>query len=276
MLEGYDVSHWQTSTPTRGDFLIAKASQGTRPDTAYREHIRNARAAGMVVGAYAFNHDTAIVSVSDQADAFLEAAGDVDLYALDVEGRYSFTRDEARAFIGRVQEAGRSCGLYMSESPYYRDVGQDWRWVANWSREPAIPWDIWQYRGSPLDLDRFDGTRDELVALGGQRMKLMDPQAAAGTVTLLEDWPLRRVRGDVTTPDVPKGTTYPTTTRVKWQPSEDDTPFPAFLVPRGSDQELYVIRASKVRFEPADGPPPEPQSYDVTVGGKSAGAVELP
>lgn len=166
---GIDVSHYQDTTPslTGLSFLIAKASEGTLPDDRYRAHIAHARAFGLVTGAYHFGHPA--VAVAAQVDAFLAAAGDVGLYALDIESN-NMTLARARAFIAGVQARGLLCGLYASESAY-PDIGQDWRWVAHWGvAQPSIPWDIHQYRGSPLDLDRYNGTIEQLRALAGEAM----------------------------------------------------------------------------------------------------------
>jgi hypothetical protein len=169
--QGIDVSKWQSSTPplTGLDFLIARASIGTTPDPMYATHIKNARAKGLLVGAYHFNWST--IPVSDQIEAFLNKAGDVDFYFIDVEyagnGVAKFTRTQTRDFIKGVRLAKGHCGLYMSESSFYTDVDNDYRWVANWSQPPNIGWKFWQYQGSPLDRNLFNGTPAQLNALTG-------------------------------------------------------------------------------------------------------------
>lgn len=165
--QGIDVSRYQITTPplTGRDFLIARATFGLGIDTMYKTHIANARKAGLVVGAYAFGYD--FIDSVQQADAFLAAAGDVDLYFLDVEGKDAQTPAQAQRFIDRVRSKGKRCGLYMSESGFYSTLTVDYRWVANWTREPKIRWDFWQKRGSPLDLDEYHGTAAELRAFVG-------------------------------------------------------------------------------------------------------------
>jgi hypothetical protein len=198
-LLGIDVSHWQTPgdwSPTGLRFLIARATNGTTVDERYAAHIAKARKAGLVVGAYHFNGDG---TVARQAEAFLRAAGAVDLYALDVEGKGAFTRSQAAEFVRRVQAAGHPCGLYMSESAFF-DVGQDWDWVANWgpsgpaTTQPKRHWDIWQYgnhRGEDGDLvrsqavfDRITGGAMATAVNGGARILGSDyvRDAKAGTV----------------------------------------------------------------------------------------------
>lgn len=166
-VQGIDISKWQTTTPSLGayDFVIARATIGTLRDEMYAKHIAKAKAAGLVTGAYHFNHDA--ISIASQVSAFLSAAGDVDLFALDVEGRNAFSKAQASEFIDRVQQTGRRCGLYMSESQFF-NAGQDWHWVANWSQPPTRSWHIWQWQGSPLDKDRFNGSLTQLHAFAAK------------------------------------------------------------------------------------------------------------
>lgn len=178
MLEGIDVSHWQTKTPSLDglSFLIAKATEGTTRDPLYSTHIRNARAAGLVVGAYHFSRDD--VQVAAQVNAFLAAVAGVRWLAFDVEGAHAWSLFQTRQAITQVHDEGLEVGLYMSESTFM-DAGQDWSWVANWSHPPRRPWDVWQHRGSPLDLDRFAGSLDELRTLAHQQ-----PEAPMTTAKL--------------------------------------------------------------------------------------------
>ena len=173
-LFGIDVSKWQTSLPDLDtvEFLFARASIGTTTDTMYKTHIAEAEAAGIVTGAYHFNWDT--ISVASQVTTFIQAAGNVDLYAVDVEGANAFSEAQTREFIRLMHEAGLKCGLYHSASGFF-DAGQDFDWVAKWSTTPPAKWDFWQYTSDGklpgytgrLDFDRFNGTLAELHALAG-------------------------------------------------------------------------------------------------------------
>ena len=171
MLQGIDISHWQERTPSLGglDFLIARATYGTDSDPRYKQHSAAARARHLVVGAYHFGRHG---DVPGQVKAFVAAAGDVDLYALDVESDGDdppMTQAEARDWItGARQALGRPIGYYHSTSGY-ADLGQDWRWVADYRKikKPPIKFDIWQWQGCPLDRDHFPGTRAQLIRMGG-------------------------------------------------------------------------------------------------------------
>lgn len=167
-LQGIDVSHYQAVTPPLAglSFLFAKATEGvTFVDPLYATHTAAARAAGLVVGAYHFG-------VADdgaaQARAFLAVAAAADLLALDLETSAApMTNAQATAFIAAVHAAGRKVGLYHSLSGFLR-LGQDWDWVAKWSSvPPPLPWTFWQWQGTPLDKDAFNGDVASLRALAG-------------------------------------------------------------------------------------------------------------
>ncbi len=168
-LPGIDVSSHQAVTPPLAaeSFLIARATYGTSPDSMYQKHTAMARSHGIVVGAYHFGRN---MDVGQQVTAFLNEAGSPDLFALDLEGdgqNVGMTNAQAAAFIAAVQKTGRKCGLYHSTSGY-PSLGQDWRWVADYrGAAPPIPWDFWQYQGSPLDRDTFHGDAAALAALVG-------------------------------------------------------------------------------------------------------------
>lgn len=161
-VQGIDVSKWQPTTPslTGLSFLIARASIGTVIDPTYSMHIANARKAGLVVGAYHFGDNR--TTAAEQARVFLKAAGDVDYYFLDHEGANQMSTAQAKAFIAAVRAAKGKCGLYHSLSGF-PDLGQDFNWIALWAGSPPrIPWLFWQYQGSPLDSNVFNGTLEQL------------------------------------------------------------------------------------------------------------------
>lgn len=156
---GIDISHYQAATPSLQGltFVGVKASEGLVADSAYKKHAAAVRAAGCVLIAYHFARKD--VDVVKQADFFVATAPDADGYALDVEGIYAFTNTQISQFNMRMHELGKKIGLYHSRSGFPLAVFQDWNWVALWGSTvpPTIPWTIWQYRGSPLDLDQFNG-----------------------------------------------------------------------------------------------------------------------
>lgn len=178
-IKGIDLSHHQDRTPSLAGlgFVFVRATYGGSPDGRYARHVAAARAAGLVVGAYHFGVGGAQASVTAQVDAFLATAKDADVLALDLErnvlrgGRIgpTMTRDEAKAFIAAVHARDpRKILLYHSRSGF-PNLGQDGNWIAQWGGTPpkGIPWAFWQYRGSPLDLNLFNGDRATLLRLIG-------------------------------------------------------------------------------------------------------------
>ena len=220
---GIDVSHYQATTPSLvgRSFLIAKATEGGTVDPMFDKHIAVAKGMHRVTGAYCFNR--ADLPIDYQLNAFIQAAvPKVDLYALDCEeeviaGTQRFSVAQAKAFMdGFRKRTGLPIGLYMSESPYrsggYKAAGHDWLWIAHYNTpKPGIPYDIWQYSSSGgLDKDRFEGTLQELLALGVPTAPPSDIEVPVAIIVGSD-----RVIGDVAvgTPyfDAPNGTQIATT-----------------------------------------------------------------
>lgn len=161
---GIDISVHQANTPALAglDFVIVRAAYGDYPDTRYAEHARNVRAKGLALGAYLFLRNQ---PPADQVATFLRVAGGADFWAVDYEkdrGHPHVTPAQTREVIRRIQSTGRKVGLYATQYTMF-DAGQDWEWVADWrDEEPPKGWTFWQYRGSPLDLNLFRGSPDEL------------------------------------------------------------------------------------------------------------------
>jgi hypothetical protein len=164
-LNGCDVSYANSTTPTAGyAFVFAKAGERDFQDPMWTTHSANVRKAGKVLGSYWYWSDRA--SAATQAALFLQIAGSADLLALDYEGQ-SQNVAGAKAFIAAVKAAGRECGLYHSASGF-PNFGQDWNWVAQWGiKVPSIPWTFWQYSGTGLDRDKFNGDAAALAKLAG-------------------------------------------------------------------------------------------------------------
>jgi GH25 family lysozyme M1 (1,4-beta-N-acetylmuramidase) len=172
-VNGIDISHWQPASTDDVnmdgcEFVGIRACYGNVKDHLYDAHEANARKHGAYVLAYCFGIPGQPWKA--QADALLAAAPNADLYVLDRErdgNRGTMTSSDARAFIAYVaSKTPKRVGLYSSESQF-RDLGQEFDWVANWSRKPVWHWEFWQTRGAPLDLDVFNGDLDALKKLCG-------------------------------------------------------------------------------------------------------------
>jgi GH25 family lysozyme M1 (1,4-beta-N-acetylmuramidase) len=186
MLNGFDVSKFNATPSTKGRaFGFVKATEGTAVDPKYSRHSSALHHAGLIAGAYHFGRAASLAPIDAQVRAFLAAAAEADLLALDLEppshvrrpdGTYftppAMTSQEATAFIAGVHAAGREIGLYHSISGFPR-LGQDWNWVADYRNRLAprfgaprgLAWRFWQYTSTPYDLDVFAGTRAQLDGL---------------------------------------------------------------------------------------------------------------
>lgn len=175
-LTGLDISTYQTTTPPLGGFafVFARATYDVFADARYAQHMAAAKAAGIVRGAYHFG--TGRSPADKQVAAFLAAAGDAQLFALDLEqDAVPMSLSQASSFIDGVQAQGHKIGLYHSESGF-PSLGQDYDWVAHWGvPAPSRAWEFHQYTSDGtvpgytgrLDLDRFNGSQADLNALAG-------------------------------------------------------------------------------------------------------------
>lgn len=178
MLKGVDVSTWQGSMSFRGyDFVMIRASYGVgNPDRMMKTHVDRALKEGKLIGFYHYAYPEYNTGAVNEADWFISQVKPYlgkCILALDFEGS-AFTIKSpatwAKAFMDRVKEkTGVKCVLYTSASklPIFNNIAQaDYGlWVAHWGvSQPSIyPWKIWalwQYRGSPLDLDYFSGDKE--------------------------------------------------------------------------------------------------------------------
>lgn len=178
-LTGVDVSRWQQTSPpfANYEFMFARATFGLKVDTMFATHIANAKKAKIITGAYHFLYGSSVGTPEAQADLFIAHAllQGADIWALDWEpSQAPATKAEAKRFIARVHASGYKIGLYASAAGFDFNLGQDFDWIAAWDSQvfPAHA-EFWQYRGSPLDLDKFNGTYEELRALAA-RPKLKD------------------------------------------------------------------------------------------------------
>ena len=177
MLYGYDISMWQADTPLDCDFLIIKASEGNGyKDPAMERHLAKAKKAKKLLGFYHYARPDLGNEPEAEADWFLKIVGEYAgnaIYALDWEGdslRYS--EDWILRWCRRIKEVtGVKPLIYVSasqvwrlRSAYYEDYGL---WVAHWGVYrpvykgcyPPGAWALWQYQGSPIDKDIFNGDR---------------------------------------------------------------------------------------------------------------------
>jgi lysozyme len=190
---GVDVSHhqneidWKTLTKTDVRFAYVKATEGgDYVDPLFQQNWKDARAAGLAVGAYHFF--TRCKTGADQAKNFLAVLpSDIDALppVLDAEkmepcGGSAPELDplkEIHAFIDAVNaKAGCKPILYVSQEFELRYFDQSLDGELFWVRgifdlpgQRHRNWVLWQYHDAgsregvtgPLDLDVFRGTAND-------------------------------------------------------------------------------------------------------------------
>ena len=257
MTIGIDVSKYQSVSDYKAliptlDFALVKATQGTTPDPNYDTHMA---ALASVPLRIAYHYGSRLVSGAAQAAAFLAASKDADGHALDIEGgTHNISEAEGRAFILAVKRAVGKCGLYASESGFPA-WGQDWNWVANYSREPAIAYDIWQYgpAATNVDGDRSKLTRAQLAArlTSTSASGPQEPLLITSVIDKIEDWTPDGVNGVFrATPDraaavvarVAAGTVVTSTGEV----TTNDPANPNWRKTRRNGQTLFMLRTDWV------------------------------
>jgi lysozyme len=196
VVKGVDVSHYDATidwAKVHGagiDFAFMKATEGTTfVDPTYATNFKDARANGVIAGAYHFFRPA--TDATAQADFFVQtagipAAGDLPL-TIDLEVTDSVAgatvASSAITFLQRVeQKTGRKPIVYTSAS-FLTSIGNPSTfgaytlWVANWGVTcPKIPspawsdWLFWQDSStgtvagitSAVDTNQFNGTLSDL------------------------------------------------------------------------------------------------------------------
>lgn len=198
-VKGIDVYHgdnggnpidWNAVKNAGISFAFTKATESTNyKDASFPANWSGIKSAGMVRGAYHFFH--ADVDPAAQANYFLAYVGTVskgDLLVLDLETANGQTQatiaSHAQTFLSTVQKAsGVTPFLYTSPAflTSFTGLGGYPLWVANYGVTcPDVPaawttYTFWQSTGTgslsalsgAVDLDTFNGTLADLVALGG-------------------------------------------------------------------------------------------------------------
>ena len=170
-IKGIDISHWQGQIDFKKvkesgiDFVIIKAGgsdAGFYKDKMFETNYREARTAGLSVGAYYFvgKKFYGVVSGAADAERFYEIIKDKEFdypIFLDVEttdARYKeLATDAAISFCEHLQNKGYFVGIYASDISGYKEKLNHDRimsyshWVARYGNNPDVcrDNDIWQY-----------------------------------------------------------------------------------------------------------------------------------
>ena len=170
-IKGIDISQWQGSIDFKKvkesgiDFVIIKAGgsdSGFYKDKMFETNYREAKAAGLSVGAYYFVGKKFYGVVSGVADAerfvkILEGKEFDYPVFLDVETTDARFKEEATdaaiAFCETMEKHGYFVGIYASDISGYREklnhdrIKEYTHWVARYGKDPVVceEHSIWQY-----------------------------------------------------------------------------------------------------------------------------------
>lgn len=169
-MKGIDVSvhngniDWQKVKSSGIDFAILRAGYGrelSQKDARFEENYRNAKAAGIPVGAYWYSYATSEDEARIEADVFLSVIKgkqfEFPVY-FDVEEKKQFDLGKEkvsaimRAFLEKVEAAGYFVGLYGSASSLTTHTADDIKnrytiWLAHWVNQTDYSgtYALWQY-----------------------------------------------------------------------------------------------------------------------------------
>lgn len=188
---GFDVSHYQPNfdfqkARLEGNlFCFLKATEGsTYVDKSFTSHWKNAKSAGLLVGAYHFFHPQS--DPIQQAKHFAQVVGPLSAEDLPCVLDWETTdnvpsaqdRLEAMAFLNEVKILTKKNPIIYT-GPYFAEalkLGTDFKqfplWVAHYgTKAPLVPdpwkiWSFWQYTDDQgIDKNIFNGSFDRLKAL---------------------------------------------------------------------------------------------------------------
>ena len=128
-------------------------------DARFEQNYKNAKAAGLHIGAYHYMYATNVNAAKREALGFLNSLKGKSFdypIALDIEesSQYKLTNSTVeaivKAFMDVCEQAGYYCLLYSYESFLTVKMSAAFRskydvWCANISRQPSVSYGIWQY-----------------------------------------------------------------------------------------------------------------------------------
>jgi lysozyme len=219
---GIDVSHhqgaiaWPQVRKAGISFAFLKATEGRSfVDDRFAQNVKEAQAAGVIIGAYHFFRAAAPEQAIAEADHYVETIGQAGgtqvfglPFALDLETPEGGTRSAivtaARTFIARFKEkTGEDMILYTYPSfinEYLNHSLADLPlWYARYDvaqPEDRGGWQRWMFvqhtdKGQvpgisgPVDMNEFDGMEEELMQLKAKY--LLKPEDANKVIGLLSE-----------------------------------------------------------------------------------------
>lgn len=173
MKKGIDVSTWQgnidyNKVKASGiEFVIIRAGFGREPsqvDNCFEKNYKNAKAAGLKVGAYWYSYAVSVNDARLEADACMQVLKgktfDLPIF-YDIEERFQFDKGKsfcsqiAIAFCDKLKSNGLRPGLYMSISPLCNYITDEVQkayplWIAQYNNVCQYDgnYAVWQYSDS--------------------------------------------------------------------------------------------------------------------------------
>lgn len=205
-----DVSTWQGDVDysrVRACGIVAviiRAGFGQTEDDKFQQNYRNARAAGLKVGAYWYSYAYCAADAEQEARACLEILGDREFdlpiyYDMEEDSQMALGKSTMTAmacrFIDTVQSGGYRGGMYSSPSWFTDFLDYDLLrskysiWLAHWASAHSRACDIWQY-GEDGRIDGIDGDVDVDIienwdVIGGD---IPDVLPTADDVSTVQEW----------------------------------------------------------------------------------------
>ena len=173
MLVGIDISTWQGNNThlNDGQFCIIRSTYGIYKDNRFEQNAKAWSESGKPFGFYHFAYPNRGTTPKQEAVNFIQTIKPYlgkCLLVLDYEAEAHKTGEKwALEFMDYVyNETGVKPLFYTNAGALgkYPNIAKKYKlWVAHWGVQNPItkPWatyTLWQYRGSPLDLDYFNGT----------------------------------------------------------------------------------------------------------------------
>ena len=169
-MKGIDVSvhngniDWQKVKSAGIDFAILRAGYGrlaSQKDEKFEQNYKNAKAAGIPVGAYWYSYAMTPEEAELEADVFLKVISGKQFefpvyYDVEEKKQFDLGKEQVsaimRAFLSKVEAAGYFVGLYGSASSLTTHTADDIKsrytiWLAHWVQQTNYngAYGIWQY-----------------------------------------------------------------------------------------------------------------------------------
>lgn len=169
-MKGIDVSvhngniDWQKVKSAGIDFAILRAGYGrlaSQKDEKFEQNYKNAKAAGIPVGAYWYSYAMTPEEAELEADVFLSVIKGKQFefpvyYDVEEKKQFDLGKEQVsaimRAFLKKVESAGYFVGLYGSASSLTTHTADDIKswytiWLAHWVQQTNYSgaYAVWQY-----------------------------------------------------------------------------------------------------------------------------------